>query len=207
MWRQPGRSRLPPEDILYMQWDRTKTIGLAKVSCSFCHGYGLRLVPRGKEAPCQCIFRADFRACLNRFRECAAKGAHTSTVTLEFCGGADGRRTYSRKREEYIADFCLISRRHLTEAEHRIFRFHFLLGADWKLCCHRLGMDRGTFFHHVYRIQQTLGKAFAETQPYALFPLDEYFNGVPRRRVSWVPRSVPIRSQLPHSETLLPLTA
>jgi hypothetical protein len=38
-------------------------------------------------------------------------------------------------------------------------------------------MDRGNFFHAVYRIQQQLGRAFRETKPFALFPLDEYFGG------------------------------
>ncbi len=77
-----------------------------------------------------------------------------------------------------MADFCLVSRRALDDAEHRIFRFYFLLGADWKLSCRRLGMDRGNFFHAVYRIQQRLGRTFAELEPYSLYPLDEYFGGV-----------------------------
>ena len=38
-------------------------------------------------------------------------------------------------------------------------------------------MDRGNFFHAVYRIEQKLGKVFRELKPYALFPLDEYFHG------------------------------
>jgi hypothetical protein len=84
---------------------------------------------------------------------------------------------YSRKREDFIADFCLVSRRTLTDSEYRIFRFHFVLGADWKLCCRQLGVDRGTFFHMVYRIEQRLGRAFAELEPYSLYPVDEYFGG------------------------------
>ncbi len=54
-------------------------------------------------------------------------------------------------------------------------------------------MDRGNFFHSVYRgIQQQLGLAFRETKPYALFPLDEYFGGtiqkaVPGRRCRQAP--------------------
>ena len=43
-----------------------------------------------------------------------------------------------------------------------------------------LKMDRGTFFHAVYRIQQKLGRVFREVEPYALFPLDEYFGGTAR---------------------------
>jgi hypothetical protein len=97
------------------------------------------------------------------------------------CNGREGRRTYSRKKEEYMADFCLVGRRVLTDEEHRIFRFHFLLGADWKLCCRQLNMDRGNFFHTVYRIEEKLGRTFAELRPFPLFPLDEYFTSVTHR--------------------------
>ncbi len=97
-------------------------------------------------------------------------------VTLENTGAGGSRRyTWGRKDEEYIADFTLVSRRTLTADEYRIFNYHFLLGADWKLCCRKLKMDRGNFFHAVYRIQQKLGKVFRELEPYALYPLDEYF--------------------------------
>jgi hypothetical protein len=76
-----------------------------------------------------------------------------------------------------MVDFELVARRTLDEQEHKLFRFHFLLGADWRLCCARLKMTRGSFYHAVYRIQQKLGRAFRETQPYSLFPVDEYFGG------------------------------
>ena len=167
----------------------------------------MRLVHKGKEVPCQCVFRAVFRACHHRFRECVANGAHTSTVTLEFCRGAEGRRTYSRKREEFIADFCLVSRRVLNDAEHRVFRFHFLLGADWKLCCRQLRIDRGNFFHMVYRIQQKLGRAFAELEPYALYPLDEYFGGLLRKDPQRAPLSNAARGYLNRPLAPLPLSA
>jgi hypothetical protein len=81
------------------------------------------------------------------------------------------------KSEEYMADFFLVTKRTLSESEFKLFRFHFLLGADWKLCSRRLGIDRGTFFHSVYRIQEKLGRVFTELEPYGLFPLDEYFGG------------------------------
>jgi len=161
-----------------MLFNRSTRIGLAKVSCTSCHGHGSRLVHKGKEVTCHCVFRAIFRACYNRFRECSSQSGHISTVSLEFSGGKDGKRAYSRKREEYLADFCLVSRRALNELEYNIFRFYFLLGADWRLSCRRLGMDRGNFFHAVYRIQQRLGRTFAELRPYSLYPLDEYFGGV-----------------------------
>ena len=163
-------------------WNRTEILALAKESCTQCQGYGLRRSSRkGPASPCNCVLRGIFRACYARFRQCVAKQQHVSTVRLEQIGGKDRRIIWGRKDEEYVADFCLVSRRVLDEEEHRIFKFHYLLGADWKLCCRRLNMDRGTFFHHVYRIQQKLGKVFRELEPYALYPLDEYFGGTVRR--------------------------
>jgi hypothetical protein len=76
-----------------------------------------------------------------------------------------------------MADFCLVSRRVLDEFAYKVFRYHFLLGADWKLCCRQLRIDRGTFFHTIYRIEQQLGRTFADLKPYPLYPLDEYFGG------------------------------
>ena len=77
-----------------------------------------------------------------------------------------------------MADFCLVSKRALTEDVYKLFRYHFLLGADWRLCCRQLKIDRGTFFHTVYRIEQLLGRTFAELKPYPLYPVKEYFGGV-----------------------------
>jgi hypothetical protein len=55
-------------------------------------------------------------------------------------------------------------------------------------------MDRGNFFHAVYRIEQKLGRVFRELEPYALFPVNEYFHG-PAMGVSSCleERAVPIR--------------
>ncbi len=38
-------------------------------------------------------------------------------------------------------------------------------------------VDRGTYFHSVYRIQQRLGRVFGELKPYSLYPISEYFAG------------------------------
>jgi hypothetical protein len=100
-----------------------------------------------------------------------------SRVTLEPHAGRNRPSGWGRKDEEYIADFTLVSKRLLTPEEHDIFRYHYLLGADWKLCTRKLGMDRGNFFHAVYRIEAKLGRGFQELRPYALYPLDEYFHG------------------------------
>src|SRR5947207_1566988 len=164
-----------------MEWNRSNTIGLANSACSFCHGLGMRRVYKSHEVPCNCVFRAIFRACLSRFRECAFSEGLAGTVSWEFCGGGrSSRRTYSRKREEFMADFCLLSRRLLTEEEHKLFRLYFLMGADWRLCARQFNLDRGNLFHAIYRIERKLGRMFAQVEPYPLYPLDEYFGGTVR---------------------------
>ena len=82
-----------------------------------------------------------------------------------------------------MADFWLVSHRHLEDSEKPVFRYHFLLGADWKLCCRHLKIDRGTYFHHIYNIESRLGRIFAELAPYPLYPVAEYFSGMDRYEV------------------------
>lgn len=118
-----------------------------------------------------------------------------SRVSLEANPGRQRKSVWGLKNEEFIADFCLVSRRTLEEQEYRIFRYHFLLGADWKLCCRKLNMDRGTFFHEIYRIQQKLGRTFRELEPHALFPVDEYFNGAGRMPLE--ASSFPVETEKP----------
>jgi hypothetical protein len=149
-------------------------------NCTQCHGSGLRLGKTGTFAPCNCVLRSIFRICYDRFVNSMQREKYISRVSLEAHQGRSRPSTWGRKEEEYIADFCLVSRRTLTDSEYRLFRYHFLLGADWKLCARKLGIDRGTFFHAIYRIEQKLGRVFRELKPYPLFPLDEYFHGPSR---------------------------
>lgn len=118
-----------------------------------------------------------FRVCYNRFRQSVEREKHLSKCTWDYTGGQVRRTVWGRKEEEYIADFLLVAKRELTAQDYDIFRYRYLLGADWKLCTMKMKIDRGEYFHQVYRVEQILGRAFRETQPYALFPLDEYFNG------------------------------
>jgi hypothetical protein len=163
-----------------MIWNRSETLALAAPMCNVCLGAGLRLGRHGSWHPCNCVLRAIFRACFQRYQQLAARERHVTRVALDPTRGRSKKGGWGRKEEEYSADFCLVSRRTLTELEYQIFRFHFLMGADWHFCCARLRMDRGNFFHAVYRIEQKLGRVFRELEPYALFPLDEYFHGAPK---------------------------
>jgi hypothetical protein len=137
-----------------------------------------------------------------RFHHCATKEKHLSRASLELIPGREGKLVWGRKDEEYIADFCLVSRRALNDSEYQIFKFHFLLGADWRLCTRRLNIDRGNFFHSVYRIEQKLGRVYRELRPYGLFPLEEYFKGT----YQWAARS-PRRSPASRPAPLRPPVA
>jgi hypothetical protein len=159
-----------------MEWNRSETIALARPKCAYCLGIGIRRGRRkGYEHACECVFRAIFKTCYVRFRECVTMEKHLSTVSLDWSSGPRGKRFYGRKVEEYVADFCAVSRRTLDDQQYPLFRYHYLLGADWKLCCRVLKIEKGDFFHRVYRIEEILGRTFRELKPYALFPLYEYF--------------------------------
>jgi hypothetical protein len=146
------------------------------------------------------VLRCIFRICYDRFKKCVTQERHLSRISLEPQAGRQRPNTWGRKDEEFIADFSLVSRRNLSEDEHRLFRYHFILGADWKLCTRKLGIDRGTFFHSVYRIEQKLGRMFRELEPYPLFPLDDYFHGPSRLAPAFSPvshREASLRPRLP----------
>jgi hypothetical protein len=169
-----------------MEWNRSETLALAMHQCTQCHGAGLRLTKQ-EASPCNCVLRAIFRICWDRFVRCVTQERHLSRVSLEPHAGRSRPSTWGRKDEEYIADFSLVARRALDDFEHRLFRYHFVLGADWRLCTRKLRMDRGNFFHAVYRVEQKLGRVFRELEPYPLFPLDEYFNGASKLTTPRIP--------------------
>lgn len=165
---------------------RSELIGLALPACAHCGGTGLR----SAEGVCLCVERRVFKIVMQRYRDIVEGEQFIAPLSLENAGtGPKGIVRVGRPHEEFLADVCLIAKRTLDPLEHAIFKFHYLLGADWKLCSHRLGIERGECFHAFYRVEAKLGRAFRTTQPYALFPLDAYFYGVVRGRK--IPACVP----------------
>ena len=161
-----------------MEWNRTDTLPIADHQCSLCHGLGLRGGRLDATQPCNCTLRSIFRICYQKFQMSAVKEKSLTTVTFDGASTRSRRAVWGRKDEEFVADFMLVAKRTLNRAEHQLFRFHYLLGADWRLCCKRLNVDKGQFFHGVYRVEQKLGRVLRELQPYPLYPIDEYFNGI-----------------------------
>jgi len=47
------------------------------------------------------------------------------TVRLETVRGSEGNFSWGMKEEEYMADFCLVSKRALEPLEYQIFRYTF----------------------------------------------------------------------------------
>jgi hypothetical protein len=170
-----------PKRAAAFEWTRSETLALALHCCAHCRGTGLTLMRGGvREGPCNCVLRAIFRACLNKYHELGEHQGYMSRVSWDVTAGGGRKGSYGLKVEEFRADFELVAKRTLIdELEFRLFRYHFLLGADWRLCCARVGLDRGNFFHACYRIEQKLGRVFRELRPHALFPLDEYFSAAP----------------------------
>ncbi len=180
-----------------MEWTRSDTLALACPQCSFCHGLGLKDGEDNQLEPCNCVLRGIFRACYTHFRHCVIQDRHLSVSRLELVNGSTSHYNWGRKDEEYIADFCIVTHRTLNDAEYRVFKYHFLLGADWRLCCRKLKVDRGMFFHFLYRIESKLGRVFRELKPYGLYPLGEYFETARRDAVSTGGRIFKVRPLRP----------
>jgi len=105
--------------------------------------------------------RRIFRTCFSQYLACTERPK-----------GALG------KNEEYIADFELVGLRALTDTvDRQIFRLHFISGADLGTCLRRTGMPIRLFSRVVGRIEEQLGQAFADTDPYPLYPTKAYFSG------------------------------
>jgi hypothetical protein len=163
-------------------------LAMSSARCTHCSGAGARIKYRSngvqRVVPCKCVYLRVFRACLNKWREIQfhiiSVARRSDLERLEFHRVQGARVMYGLKKVEYLADFELVSRRMLSEEEHRLFRLHFLQGQNWKVCSRVLCMDRGTFFHAVYRIEQKLGRTYLTLKPYALYPIDEYFYRIRR---------------------------
>ena len=164
-----------------MTWSRLETTRLAKPGCQLCKGEGIIQGARITTVnPCGCVLREIFRQCLDHFRTCAASVGSMRAARWACEGGRSKNRgiCHVHRNQEFVADFCLSARRELSGLRLQIFNFHFVLGGAPKLVCRRLGISLGEYFHQQYRIEEILGRAFREMQPYALYPLKAYFGDV-----------------------------
>ena len=176
------------------EWPRGDLLGLSAPTCNICIGLGFYLGRHQTKVVCKCVLRQVFRSCYNKYKKLAGdfpqfNARHISQINFINVGQymkSAKIGIWGRKDEEFIADFFLISKRTLNgrrefsdeeTIEWRIFKYHFLLGAEWKFCCQKLKMDRGNFFHAIYRIEAKLGEVFKTLKPYPLYSPNSYFYG------------------------------
>jgi hypothetical protein len=139
---------------------------LARSGCRCCLGFGWSR-SNGVRTPCACVLRKVFSICWNRWQAIVA--------------GENWNVGVSRQREEYVADVILVSRRALVDPlERLVFRAHFVLGIDSATCASKLNLERGKWETLVRRVEARLGRAYWDTDPYPLYPVNEYFSA--RRR-------------------------
>jgi len=183
-----------------MEWTRSETIGLASLRCPQCGGIGLVRALKGTVDPCPCVLRKVFRICWNRYRFGRVEQMERGAPIVNIAGlGRRAQRqpgAFSFTLECYLADFVLVAKRALSGDEFDFFSAAYLSGADWKRAHEAVGMNRTHFIHACNRVEATLGRAFSETQPFALFPLDAYFSRpAPGTRTPALPSKVPARYQ------------
>lgn len=133
---------------------------------------------------CRCVARRVFREVWCRYIYAAHAGMWVWRVGVEKCpwGFLTGH-----KHVEFAADVVLSARRVLDDWHFQVWKVHFLEGKDWRECLPPLrrfarlsGRDerlasRGHFFHSVYRVEERLGRTWAEMEPYPLFPTRVYY--------------------------------
>lgn len=154
---------------------------MASETCGRCNGTG-RNKKLGKDnvdaVSCTCVFIGIFRECHRRFRQYNEKPKHLSITSFVRTHGADASRSFGRKNEEFLADYICIAKRTLgpESFDYKIFKFRYLLGADASLIQRRMKITGEQYRNTDARIIEKLGRAFRDTKPYSLFPLDEYFS-------------------------------
>ena len=191
---------IPTMSDSQMAWTRSATLGLASLSCAQCDGMGLVRGTLGKDAPCPCVLRKIFRVCWNRYRfgqlEQIERGA--PIVRMGGLGKRAQRQPggFSFALESYLADFVLIAKRTLSDDEFQFFTIAYLSGMDWKRVHGSLNIPRTNFLRTCYSLESRLGRAFRETAPFPIFPLDEYFSRpAPGKRTVAFPGTRPARYQ------------
>lgn len=189
--------RTAPRDEPRVDLPGISALAMAESRCTTCRGFGE--VWRGPHAGkpgrwrvCGCVWRAAFRACLGKHHYCQSHGMGAVRVVQFERKSQPGGRTLllrGHRNVEFSVDFLLVARRALAgrAIERAVFDVHCVGGREWRAALaeinRKLGatlprpLDRGQFFHALYRLQALVGQALVETKPYRLYPLDEYFGG------------------------------
>jgi hypothetical protein len=164
-------------------WDGE--IGLANAACKSCGGYGRRTsgTKHSRGGICNCVLRAIFRTVFRRWQRAGCQSKPSFRAILLRC------------------DFELAAARSLKASDLSIFKLHFVAGGDWRSCCKALHLDRGDFFHAVYRVEETTGRALLAR---GIFPLFTYFNWGHQPTIPCKPRVAQALERLQFARRMAP---
>ena len=160
-----------------MEWTRLQTVQLASNSCQSCYGLGLKNARFDSTNPCNCVLREAFRRCLSRYKR-ATEAEYGKYTRYNLIRSGELDRCFFNwgyKELEYCADFLNLVRR-AGLFEKAMVKMYHLDGSDWRACCIKFRMDKGQFFHSVYRVEQKIGRLAAELRPYPLIDLSFVIN-------------------------------
>lgn len=140
---------------------------IAKMDCAICKGAG-QYFSRGGVAWCLCVWRYIFRECLRKKQEWAYNQDYHFLTVNRHNGPAN-----ECPRLEFSADMDSLARRCFAANPKslRLYREYHLQDSGWKSVARLLKLDRGNFFHLVYKVEAALGKMYFENE---LFPIDKY---------------------------------
>lgn len=157
--REPDPSSLPYEGFY---------VGaLAHEKCTHCGGTGTRTT-RVMQEICPCVYRAIAR-------RCASEYDRIQSIPHGMPRRRRGGICFDLPRHEWAADFWHIICRTLTDRRERdIWVSMRLLHLPHSEVDERVGLDRGTLFHCLYRADQRIGEAVCWMKPYPLWTLRMY---------------------------------
>jgi hypothetical protein len=179
-----------------MEWTPSIAARLSRVGCPECYGTGLPGIPKLSVGPshqaepvpqapsrrsappdsqgnrlCTCVYRAVFRACYRRFVHCGNLDPSLRRVSYERTVGAVDRTvSWTRRNEDFRADFHACGLRVLPKHLSQFFSFYHLHGAKEEMVCRRLGISDRHARRWMVEIETLVGREIAHLQPYSLFP-------------------------------------
>ena len=168
-----------------MQWNRSNAIGLALASCTQCGGARhARNPPEVRKGRAIASFGQFLEPVTTVFASMPRTARKPGRFRSSVPKGRSGIVCTSRKREEYMADFSIVTRRVLTESGVQALSIRLLSRGGLAAVQPLPGTGPRQFLPPPLSDRgETRPRYYAEMEPYPLYPLDEYFGGVRAKRI------------------------